>query len=169
MRILLMTSSDHSDYSADCDCAVLDVTPKLLKRIRSRIKIAGQAAAGDRRLWELCFLDCGLAYYKYDLAETCADVAERTGDLGLQGWFGKFEGEGLQPIPETIDLELFEPRRTECDQEIIRRGTLEDEEAEISWKAHPKHSDIRITTWPVTLQQLDTLVRPECVSASHHG
>ena len=94
MKILLMTSSDHLDYSADCDCAVLDVTPKLLKRIRSRIKIAGQAAAGDRRLWELCFLGCGPDYYKYDLAETCAEVAERTRDLGLQGWFSKFEGEG---------------------------------------------------------------------------
>ena len=169
MKILLMTSSDHPDYSADCDCAVLEVTPKLIKRIRHRIEIAEQAAAGDGKLWELRFLGCGLDYYKYDLAETCADVAERTRDLGLQGWFGKFESEGLQPIPETIDLELFEPRRTECDHEIIRRSTLEDEEAEISWKTRPKHSDICITTWPVTLQQLDTLVQPECVSASHHG
>jgi len=33
MKILLMTSSNHLDYSADCDCAVLDVTSRLLNRI----------------------------------------------------------------------------------------------------------------------------------------
>ena len=58
-----------------------------------------------------------------------------------------------------IDLEKFEPQRTECDQMVIRITSLGGKtEYEVSWHAIPKHTSLAITTPSVTLEQLETLL-----------
>jgi hypothetical protein len=64
----------------------------------------------------------------------------------------------VQRIPEAIDLELFEPRGTECDREIVRLGTLDGHGPEVLWMCRAKCGDIYIRTWPVTLEQLEALL-----------
>ena len=55
MKILLNTRSDNLEYNADCDCAVVDLTPSLLHQIRCRVEMARQILSQDSDLYELYF------------------------------------------------------------------------------------------------------------------
>ena len=168
MKILLMTNSDHPDCMADCDCAVLDVTPALLERIRFRIEIGDEAAAADRKLSQMSFWGYGPEYYRYDLLDACAEAVEQAGDASQEDWSAEFTAGGLQPVPEAVELDRFEPRPTACDREIIHRCPPEGAEPEISWATRPKGTDICVETWPITLKRLQAFLSPECVCATNH-
>ena len=86
MKILLKTESSDPDFNADCECAVLDVTPELLQQIKARVKIARQAAKADSDLWELYFWGGAPPFHGYDLIEACAEAAAESGDPGQDGW-----------------------------------------------------------------------------------
>lgn len=161
MKILLKTESSDPDFNADCECAVLDVTPELLQQIKARVKIARQAAKADGDLWELYFWGAAPTFHGYDLIETCAEAAA-SGDSGQSDWEQQFESQGFLPIPETVDVERFEPKRTECDQEIIRcERTGKTGSFEVAWTMIPKHTDIYVTTKAIPVERLAV----SCVSS----
>ena len=85
MRILLKTESSDPDFNADCECAVLDVTPELLQRVKARVKIARHAAKADGNLWELYFWGGAPTFHGYDLIEACAEAATESDDSGQNG------------------------------------------------------------------------------------
>ena len=156
MKILLKTESSDPDTNAGCECAMLDVTRELLKQLAARVKIARQAAEADTDLYELYFWGGAPTFHGYDLIEACGEAAA---ELGEDDWEGQFEEQGFLPIPETVDTEQFEPKRTECDQEIIRRqGTGKTGGFEVAWTMIPKHTDIYITTKGVSLDRLKSVV-----------
>lgn len=154
MKILLKTESSNPDFNADCECAVLDATPELLQQVKARVKIARQAAKADGDLWELYFWGAAPTFHGYDLIEACAEAAA-SGDTGQSDWEQRFEDQGFLPIPETVDVERFEPKRTECDQEIIRcERTGKTGIFEVAWTMIPKHTDIYITTKGIPVDRL---------------
>ena len=155
MKILLKTESSNPDFNADCECAVLDVTPELLQQIKARVKIARQAAKADGDLWELYFWGGTPTFHDYDLIEACAEAAAESGDSGQDGWEQQFEDQGFLPIPEAVDVEQFEAKRTECDQQIIRHErTGKNRGFEVAWTMIPKHTDIYITTKAIPVERL---------------
>ncbi len=97
MKILLKTESSDPDFNADCECAVLDVTPELLQQIKARVKIARQAAKADSDLWELYFWGGAPPFHGYDLIEACAEAAAESGDPGQDGWERRTPTRARQP------------------------------------------------------------------------
>jgi len=155
MKILLKTESSNPDFNADCECAVLGVTPELVQQTKARMKIARQAAKADGDLWELYFWGGAPTFHGYDLIEACAEAAAESGDSSQSDWEKQFEDQGYLPIPETVDVERFEPKRTECDQEIIRcERTGKTGGFEVAWTMIPKHTDVYITTKGIPVERL---------------
>lgn len=155
MKILLKTESSNPDFNADCECAMLDVTPELAQQIKARVRIARQAAKADSDLWELYFWGPAPTFHGYDLIEACAEAAVESSDASQDDWEQRFEDQGFLPIPETVDVERFEPKGTECDQEIIRcERTGKTGSFEVAWTMIPKHTDIYITTKGIPVDRL---------------
>ena len=157
MKIVLQTDSTNPEYSADCDCAVVEVTPPLVKLIRRRATLAKQARSQDRDLWELYFWGCTAEFFDYALISACEAAFEDVDEA--KDWSGGFERDGHAVLPLTAALATLEPHRTECDQMILRcvPGSRRTD-IEVAWLTIPKHSDIYITTRDVSLATLETLV-----------
>jgi hypothetical protein len=63
--------------------------------------------------------------------------------------------QGFLPLPEGVNLERFEARSTECDQQIIRcRREGEQVAFEVAWTASPKHTDLYVTTQAIPWEEL---------------
>ena len=155
MKILLKTESSNPDFNADCECAVLGVTPELVQQTKARMKIARQAAKADGDLWELYFWGGAPTFHDYELIEACAEAAAESGDPGQADWEQRFEDLGFLPIPEAVDVEQFEPKRTECDQEIIRHDRTGNRDGfQVAWTIIPKHTDVYITTKGIPVDRL---------------
>ena len=151
MKILMRTDSTNADYYADCECAVLDVTPELLTRIAARAEVLRQAVEVDHHLWKLVFRGCGPDFYSYKLIDACA---EAEGSESFD-WEDQFQDAGVLPLPNGVDLDRFEPQRTECDQEVVRAHRIGGQfEFEVAWVMIPKHSNIYISTEVLTLDRL---------------
>lgn len=151
MKIIMQTDSTNPEYYADCECAVLDVTSDLLARIAARVDILRQAVELDRNLWKLVFWGGGPDFYNYKLIDACADAA---GSESFD-WEDQFQDAGVLPLPKGVDLDRFEPQRTECDQEIVRAHRIGGQlEFEVAWMMSPKHSNIYISTEILTLDRL---------------
>ena len=104
-------------------------------------------------------------YFAHALIDACQEaVAARTvdgdADEAAQKWLTNLENAGHAVLPEGADLSTFEVQRTECDRMVVTLGIGERSDSDISWKTIPKHTDIYITTWDVTLAKLEGLVDP---------
>lgn len=168
MKIVLQTDSTNSEYNADCDCAVVDVTPSLAKQIRRRAALAKQARRQDRDLWELFFWGCTAEFFDYALISAC-EAAFQNGEEA-KAWSDGFERDGRAVLPPHADITALEPQRTECDQMIIRCvPSSHRTDIEIAWLAIPKHSDVYITTRDVSLASLEALVPSRAPSKSRRA
>ena len=161
MKIVLRTStSDPSgDFSADCECAVLDVTPSLVDMIRRRAEIARVAHERDANLYELYFWGWYHAeFYDYDVISVCEDRSEE--------FTGKYENAGFALLPEAVELNDHTPQPTECNQMILRidQHPSDSPEIEVAWVTIPKHTDVHITTNSVPLRTLESLIEVETVN-----
>ena len=160
MKILLKTESSDPDCNAGCECAALDVTPELLEQVEARVKIARQAAKAEGDLWELYFWGGAPTFHGYDLIEACAEAAAQSEGTDQDDWEQRFENQGFLPVPEAVDVEQFEPQRSECDQEIIRcERSGKTGGFEVAWTMVPKHTDIYITTQAVSLKHLEATAK----------
>jgi len=168
MKIVLQTDSTNSEYHADCDCALVEVTPSLVKLIRRRVALAKQARRQDRDLWELYFWGCTAEFFDYALISTC-EATFQDGEKA-KAWSDGFERDGRAVLPPRADITALEPQRTECDQMIIRCvPSSRRTDIEIAWLAIPKHSDVYITTRDVSLASLETLVASRTLSKSRRA
>lgn len=152
MKILLKTRSDNPEYNADCDCAVVDLTPNLLDQIRCRVKMARKMLSQDSDLYELYFWGGTADFFSYRLVEAseAAGATTRSTDT---------EQAGHSALPGTLDLGVHEIQRTECDQMIVRYSpTPEGPEFEVAWVSIPKHTNIYVTTEAITLEDLESYV-----------
>ena len=152
MKILLNTRSNNPEYNADCDCAVVDLTPSLLHQIRCRVEMARQILSQDSDLYELYFWGGTADFYSYGLVEACEAA-------GAAAWLTDLEQAGHGALPGAVDLGAHEIQRTECDQMIVRSmPTPEGPAFEVAWVTIPKHTDIYVTTEALTLEDLGKYV-----------
>lgn len=153
MYLLLNVTCSQPDADTGCECAVLEVSRALCRRLQD----AGKAVLHCRRMlpelhkvsvWRLV-----VDFYRGDLADDC--------ELLAPGWREAFDRDGFALLPPAVDLERYEPRRAECDQEVVRyvgspagnRPTVANSLA-FYWTAVPKHSDITVSTRDVSLPEL---------------
>lgn len=165
MHLILMTHSSNSEYNADCDFAVVELTPALLDEIRARVELAHETRQKDASLYELHFWGSTAEYFPYALIDACQEaVATRTvdgdADQAAQNWLGDLESSGHALLPEGVVMSKVDAQRTECDRMVVTVVAGQRGETDISWEASPKHTDIYITTWDVTLATLESLVAP---------
>ncbi len=165
MYLILMTHSSNSEYNADCDWAVVELTPALLDEIRTRVSLAHEVWQKDANLYGLHFWGSTVDYFAHDLIDACQDaVATGTidgdADQVAQDWLANLENSGHAVLPEGVDLSKFETQRTECDRMVVTVATGQRGDSDISWETSPKHTDIYITTWDVTLAKLESLIVP---------
>lgn len=73
MHLIFMVHSSNPDYNADCDYAVVELTPALVEQIRSRAVLVRRAAKQDSQLDEICFWDSTVNFYGSSLANACQD------------------------------------------------------------------------------------------------
>jgi hypothetical protein len=165
MQIVLRTFSTNSDYNADCDCAVIDVTAELLEVVRRRVAVARQALSQDKELWELYFWDGGPDFYDYTLLDAC-DTADMLASAIANEepdpvpWSDQLRANGYLLLPEGVDLSGHEPHRMEIPQMIVRCSPGKDGfEFEVAWTATPKHADLYITTEAVPLPALERFLQ----------
>jgi hypothetical protein len=169
MKIILNTTSTNPDHNADCDCAVIEITPALVEQARNRAALARQALQPDNDLYELYFWGSPAELYDYNLVSACEEAvasASQGNDedkaKAAQAWSVDLERNGHALLPDTVNLGVIEPRRTECGQTILQLESMRPEpEFAVAWIAIPKHSDIYVTTTSVPLRQLEAYVGGE--------
>ncbi len=155
MKILLNIRSDNLECNADCDCAVVDLTPSSLLQIRCRVELARQIVSKASDLYKLNFWGGTANFYSYGLVETCEAAAEAA-------WLADLEQAGHGALPEAVDLGAHPIQRTECDQMIVRCIPNPERPAfEIAWVSIPKHTEIYVTTEAIALDDLESYVDGE--------
>jgi hypothetical protein len=172
MKIIFRAQSDNPDYNADCDYALVDMTPALWEQIRRRVEIARQAFQADGDLCELSFWLGTAEFYSSRLTEACEEaiavVSEGTDkdkSAAAWAWSAQFDDPGYALLPSGVDLDKHQPERTECAQMIVRCAPSGGRpEFEVAWTAIPKHTDIHVTTRDMPLATLETYARSESSS-----
>jgi len=154
IRIIFETSSSNPDYNADCDYAVVELTPGLVDEVRRRVALARQAGQQDDDLYELYFWGGTAVFYDGGLVDACQEAAAT--DEAAQDWLSGLNQVGYALVPPAADLAKCEPQRTECEQVIVRCSpSSRNPEFEIAWTAIPKHSDTYVTTRDLPLAVLE--------------
>jgi hypothetical protein len=172
MKIIFRTQSDNPEYSADCDYAVVDMTPALWQEIRRRVETARQSLQTDGDLYTLCFWGGTAEFYSCRLIEACEEAiaAETEGNdkeksAAAWAWSAQFDDPGYVLLPSGVDLDKYQPERTECDQMIVRCVPSGGRpEFEVAWTAIPKHTDIHVATRDMPLAAIEACVRNEILS-----
>jgi len=160
MHLILNARSSNSEYNADCDYAVVELTPAFAEEIRSRVSLARKAKQQDSELYELYFWGSTADFFDNDILDVCQDViALRTSDQAARDWLADLEGREYAVVPDGVDLNAHEPQRTECGQMIIRIcPSSREPEFEIAWTTIPKHSDVYVTTCDLPLAAMEELL-----------
>jgi hypothetical protein len=153
MYLLLDVSSTAPETNLDCDCAVVQLSESLCNRLQRLAEAIYRCRQQLPDLHEAYFWRFGVEYYACDLIDAR--------DEHEAGWSERFRNAGRALLPNGVDLANFQPQRVECQQEIVRYVPAAsniirhpDQCFEFAWTASPKHSDLYITTRPVTLQAL---------------
>ena len=150
MPLLLDVTYSDPDADLSCQCAVLELSHALCRRLRD----VGEALLRCRPLLpELYKVVCWqqtVDFYGGDLVDDC--------DLFAPGWRSDFGRQGFALVPPAIDLQRYEPCDTECQQEIVRYdGPLPGAKPTASnsltfhWVAIPEHGGLYIITREVSL------------------
>jgi hypothetical protein len=154
MNIIFQTRSDCAEYNADCDCAVVEITPALLAESRRRVEIARKAAVEDSFLYELYFWDGTAEFYDHTLIDACV-VAVHAATEGVEAaktaaanaWLAELEKRGYARLPEGVNLAKHTAQATECDQMIVRATPIAPvRQFQIAWLTSPKHTDLYVMT-----------------------
>jgi hypothetical protein len=165
VNFVLDTSSTNPDYMADCDCAVVELTPHVVELIRRRGKLARQAWRQDHDLYELYFWCGTVDFYDCQIIEACqealaAGATSGDADQLARDWLADLENNGHALLPPGVDLQAQQPQRTECQQMILRCcRPSEAPQYEVAWSAIPKHTDIYITTSGLPLKAMGAYLR----------
>ena len=163
MHLILNAHSSNPHYSGDCDYAVVELTPALVKQIRSRVALARQAAKQNRDLWELHFWGSSAEFFDHEILDACEETVATAGrrrrDKAALDWLTAFEQREYAVVPDGVDVDAHEGQSTEYDQMIVQcnrypRGL----EFSVFWTASPKNSDVDVTTAELPLKTMEELL-----------
>lgn len=164
---LVKTESTNPDYYGGCDFAMIEVTPALLARIKTRAENVLRLREQERSLYELYFWGTYDAlYFHGDLLMELEELEPDWPALDDAEWerAPAWFIEKLE-LDSADDDNRWAPRRTECEQMLIRVGTpLPDRDMpslsdiEVAWCCIPKHSSVLITTAAIAISSLEALL-----------
>jgi hypothetical protein len=163
MHLILNAHSSDPHYNGDCDYAVVELTPALVKQVRSRVYLARQAAEQDSDLFELYFWGSSAEFFDHEILDACeeaiATAGRRRRNKAALDWLTDFEGREYAVVPAGVDLDAHEGQSTECDQVIVQcsrysRGL----EFSVFWTASPKNSGVDVTTADLPLKVIEELL-----------
>lgn len=149
------TSDLRGEQFGDCQCAVVQITPRLMRSVRRRMKLARSLLSSDGDLIELRFWDDrGVSFYPFALVCKFIDVDS---EFELQ-----FEELGFAPLPDQVSLESYLPTRTPAQRMIVqidyRAGIAPT--TEVSWCTMPFCADLTISTIGLSSELLSELATP---------
>jgi hypothetical protein len=152
MKLLLRTFPEGAGYGNDYDlgnleCAVLDVTADLVRRIEDLLRMSRKIAQADQDLAEVRFHDATPCFYGYELISACED-------RGGGDWFDAFHDEEVAILTDGIDLAQFEVQPTEGERIELclwRHHPAGTPDHEISWIARRNNCEIAVHTAGLTL------------------
>jgi hypothetical protein len=128
MKLLLKARSDNEHYSADCDFAVLDLTPDLARLALRRIEAARRIRLDDTALHAVSYWGYYVEWVSWEDAGEFAEILD----------------EGCLPIPHDFQ---YEPQRNECARMLVYPSIdLNNNKDTIAFRTIPKHCDFYITT-----------------------
>jgi hypothetical protein len=167
MKILFRAESDNSEYSADCDFAIVDMTPALWQEVRRRVKLARRIFQADGDLWRLCFWGGTAEFHPYRLVMACEDAVfaategpEDAKSAAASAWSAQIDDPGYALLPSGVDLAAHPAESTECDQMNVRcLPHCGKPEFDIAWTAMPKHADFSVATRDLPLAVLESYFR----------
>lgn len=155
MRVFLRTFSTNEDYNADCDYAVVDLTPELAELGLSRIENLKRRRARDSKLFETAFEDASSQYFSnFDAFDEILDP--RSGHTVVDILWG-----GDPWIdPDHCGIPEYAFKATESDSMMVQLNG-------VYWEAFPKHGDVRIYTAAIPLSLLQRAVKATAAESSH--
>jgi len=126
MRLLLATHSSNSEYNAECDYAILDLTKELARAILKRIVLVSKLKKDDPDLCRMSFWDYSARFI------ACGTIEDE--DF-MEGFDDRVE------LPEGFDTNTswFKQQRTDMDRMFV-------DEDSVYWESIPKHTDIYVET-----------------------
>jgi hypothetical protein len=157
------TSDPMNEYRAGCECAVLDVTPELVERARSRAAAALALQKEHPHLYELYFWHgYEPEFYGDALVEACEEADPE--------FARELEETGYVRLPEGIDLDAHLQEGTECEQMIVRIDPplKEPPAVGIAWVVIPKHTSLYVTTGAIPLPALEEFAPSGVVPGNQH-
>ncbi len=163
MYLIFNAHSSNAHCNADCDYAVVELTPALAKRIRNRVALVRQAGRKDRDLWELHFWGGTAEFFDHKILDACQNAVVAAGgpdpDQAARDWLDEFEQQEYAVVPDGVNLDAHEAQRTETDQMIIQCSRYPRRlEFSVLWTASPKHADLDITTSELPLAAMNRLL-----------
>jgi hypothetical protein len=160
MHLILNAHSSNEHYNGNCDYALVELTPALAEKIRSRVALARQVAKQDSNLYDVCFWGSMAEFFDHNILESCLNaISGSTSDDAARDWLADFEQQGYALVPAGVDLDAHEAQRTECDQVIIRVASYSHRlEFSVVWTASPKYADLDVTTSELPLTAMEELL-----------
>ena len=135
MKILFRTQSDNPEYNADCDCAVVDMTPALWEEVRRRVEIARQALQADGDVYTLYFWGGTADFYPYRLVVACEEAVaaategpEQEKSATASSWSAQVDDPGYAPLakrrgPRCASSGANRVRPDDCPLRAVPRAT----------------------------------------------
>ena len=129
-KLLLYVYSSNPDYNANCDVAVVDLSPALARVGFTRMDQVRTLRAEDANLSAMHYLDGGVTYCSvYDALDEM--VARLTGtDV-----FGALDTREYVILPEDFAVPEEHIRRTEDNAMVVT-------DTELYWKALARHTSV---------------------------
>lgn len=134
MKLLLVTHSDNEEYNADCDYAIVDLTPEFAQRILERLELYMKWQKDDRDLNQTEFWCYHATFVSNTLGEHESTIEDIVSDL-------KQLADGVYLL-DGHEISNPKEQATECDQ-LVFTGR---DDALVFFDCYPKHCDFKVAT-----------------------
>lgn len=169
LRTIGQTTGWGDDITDDCECAVVDLTPELLERIRRRAAIVRDARHADMAVNEIEF---GGAFdvdaYDYEFLSAAIDADNWEGN---EDYNAAFYDNGMTEFPPAFDLAKYaeHEQRIDIERMIVETPAIhlcEDlDEYDVHWEFYAKHGDVNLHTVRVNIGELTKMLAAAPVAA----
>jgi hypothetical protein len=151
MRIILKVSSSSEYCNGGCEFALLDLTPALARPALRRIATLREQKSLDPDIDEVYYWAYFAEYFSPWGGLASAGKEVEATSVTLEGMLDELpiEDKEIVCVPETFQLPPHQIARVECEQMVVREGS-------IVFMAIPKHASYYVQTVEIPLAMLET-------------
>ncbi|HVX09959.1 MAG TPA: hypothetical protein VHC22_02040 [Pirellulales bacterium] len=133
MRIVLGTCSSNPDFNADCDCALVNLTPAYAGQILERMQGVSSLAKNNASLHEAHYWDGDAAYFQATFDDDLDEMLIEARDTYVV-------------LDDKVELPEEAFKRVEYTHMVV---SVMGDELEVFWRATPKGASLYIRTNPL--------------------